>query len=59
MLLGGNDVHPNKLDEDHFTPLLLAAKSGHGGVVGGILKGNDIHPGTADEESDTTLSGCR
>jgi len=44
ILLGRDDVNPNKPDKRRQIPLLCAALRGHEGVVKILIEGDDVHP---------------
>ena len=55
MLLGRDDINPDKPDRHGQTPLWCAAKSGHEGVVKMLLGRGDVNPDTPDKHSRTPL----
>jgi len=55
ILLGRDDIDPNKPGKDDQTPLLRAARNGHERVVKRLLGRNDIDPNKPDEYGRTPL----
>jgi len=55
MLLGHQEVTPDKSDELDMTPLAYAAWRGHEGVVGILLGREDVNPNNPDEGGMTPL----
>ena len=48
MLLGRDDIEPDKPGEDGQTPLLLASRNGHEGVVRALLERDGVNPNKPD-----------
>ena len=44
ILLGRDDIDPDKLGGGSQTPLLLAARNGHEGIVKMLLGRDDVNP---------------
>ena len=55
ILLGRDDIDPNKPGDDGQTPLLWAARNGHQGVVRVLLKRDDVDPNKLDRHSQTPI----
>ena len=55
LLLGRDDISPDKPDNRGQTPLIWAAEGGHKGVVKLLLRRDDVHPGRADFDGRTPL----
>ena len=55
LLLGRDDIDPNKPDEEGQTPLMLAALNGHEEVVRLLLGRDDIDPNQRDNYGQTSL----
>ena len=49
------DINPNKPDKDGKTPLLVAARDGHEGVVKLILGRDEVNPDKPDGHGRTPL----
>ena len=58
ILLGWEDVNPDKLDNDGRTPLSFAAQNGQEGVVKILLGQEEVNPDKPDDDGRTPLS-CR
>jgi len=56
MLLGREEVDPDKPDMFNRTPLYCAAGNGHGGVVKILLGREDVSPDKPDNDGRTPLS---
>jgi len=56
VLLGRDDIDPNKPDHFGRTPLWLAASNAHEGVVKVLLERGDVNPDKPDEDGQTPLS---
>jgi len=55
LLLGREDVDPNRPDKNDRTPLAWAAGKGHEGVVKLLLGREDVDPNRPDEDAQTPL----
>ena len=55
ILLGRDDVNPDKLDRAGQTPLLLAARNRHKGIVKIFLRRDDVNPNKLDEDLESPL----
>jgi len=55
MLLGRDDINPDKPDRHGQTPLWCAAKNGHEGVVKMLLGRGDVNPDKPDNRGRTPL----
>ena len=55
ILLGRDDVNPDRPDRHDQTPLLQAARNGHKAVVEILLGRNDVNPDRPDEYGKTPL----
>jgi len=55
ILLGREEVSPDKPDNDGRTPLLYAARDGHEGVVKILLAREEVNPDKPDNEGRTPL----
>jgi len=55
ILLGRDDVNPEKPGQYEKTPLCYAAKNGHEGVVKMLLGRDDVNPDKPDKHSQTPL----
>jgi len=56
MLLGRNDVDPNIANPSGQTPLFIAARKGHEGIVKILLERVDVSSDMTDLAGDTALS---
>ena len=56
ILLGWEEVNPDKPDDNDQTPLSRAASRGHEGVVKILLEREEVNPNKPDEYGDTPLS---
>ena len=55
MLLGHDDIDPNKPDQDGETPLLWAVLKEYAGVVKTLLGRDDLDPNKPDKDGQTPL----
>ena len=56
ILLGCEEVNPDKPDNDNKTPLSHAASNGHEGVVKILLSCEEVNPDKPDNRGKTPLS---
>ena len=55
ILLGQDDIDPNAPGEEDQTPLLQAARNGHGEVVKLLLEHHSVNPNIPDCDGHTPL----
>jgi len=55
LLLGRNDLNPDKPDNNGKTPVWSASSNGHEGVVNLLFARDDVNPDKPDTNSGTPL----